>query len=272
MLKGNFPSTPGHSFQPPTTATKAEPRRAIVGPAVLVSIDVGICVPTSTLAAPPNSGVRCPRRNSAGGDAYQHAVSERSQAENLLGLIDAAQLKMSSDSRRPSQRPAASANRDENRICRLTGSQSFSIRTTSLTAGPITVKSSRSTAPTVAVQHFADVQSDINICKRQVCRFTFQVANFQVGRRLDSSIESLAANSLLVPFIERDRRQHRIADEFEHVTSARPQRRGQYLKSIVQHSDNRRAGRHVADPRKTAQVSVPKHRPKAVDRSTLDRA
>ena len=54
-----------------------------------------------------------------------------------------------SNSRRPSQRPAASANRDENRICRLSRSQSFSIRTTSLTAGPITVKSSRSAAPTL---------------------------------------------------------------------------------------------------------------------------
>jgi hypothetical protein len=40
------------------------------------------------------------------------------------------------------------------------------------------------------------------------CHFTFQVTNFQVGRRLDSSVESAAANSLLVPFIERDRRQH----------------------------------------------------------------
>ena len=53
----------------------------------------------------------------------------------------------------------------------------FSIRTTSL-AGPITVKS---------VQHCADMQRDINIGKWQVCRLTFQVTNFQVGRRLDSS-------------------------------------------------------------------------------------
>ena len=42
--------------------------------------------------------------------------------------------------------------------------------------------------------------------------------------------------------------------------------------SIVQHLNNCRSGRDVADPRKTAQIGVPKHRAKAVDRSTLDRA
>jgi hypothetical protein len=41
---------------------------------------------------------------------------------------------------------------------------------------------------------------------------------FQVGRRLNSSIESAAAGCLFVQLIERDRRQHRIADKFEHVT------------------------------------------------------
>ena len=123
----------------------------------------------------------------------------------------------------------------------------------------------------IAVQHFADVQSDINISKGRV-PFAFQVPNFQVGRRLNRGLESAAASSLLVPLVERDRRQHRIADKFEHVTSARPQRRGQCLKSIVEHLNNCRSGRHVADPRKTAQIGVPKHRAKAVDRSTLDRA
>jgi hypothetical protein len=39
----------------------------------------------------------------------------------------------------------------------------------------------------VAVQHFADVQSDTNIGKRQVCRFTFQVANIQVGEHASSA-------------------------------------------------------------------------------------
>ena len=66
----------------------------------------------------------------------------------------------------------------------------------------------------IAVQHFADVHSDIDIGKRQVGRFTFQVTNFQVGRRVNSSIEGAAANGLLIPLIERDRRQHRIADKF----------------------------------------------------------
>jgi hypothetical protein len=33
----------------------------------------------------------------------------------------------------------------------------------------------------VAVQHFADVQSDINIGNRQACRFTFQVTNFKLA-------------------------------------------------------------------------------------------
>jgi len=70
-----------------------------------------------------------------------------SQLKNLLGLIEAAQLKMSERLQESVTPPAASANRDENKICCLRGSQSFSIRTTSLTAGPITVKSSRSTAP-----------------------------------------------------------------------------------------------------------------------------
>jgi hypothetical protein len=46
----------------------------------------------------------------------------------------------------------------------------------------------------VTVQNFADVQSNINVGKRKICRFTFQVANFQVGQRLNSSIEGAAAN------------------------------------------------------------------------------
>jgi hypothetical protein len=74
---------------------------------------------------------------------------------------------------------------------------------------------------------------------------------FQVGRRLNRSIESAAAGCLFVQLIERDRRQHRIADKFEHVTPARPQRGGQCLESIVQHLNNCRSRRHIADPQST---------------------
>ena len=124
----------------------------------------------------------------------------------------------------------------------------------------------------VAVQHLADVQRDINIGKGQACSVTLQVARLQVGRRLNSCVESAAASSLLVGLIERYRRQHRVADEFEHMTSTRPQRGCQNLKNIVQHMNDFRSRRHVADPRETAQISVPKHRVKAVDRSALDGA
>ena len=74
----------------------------------------------------------------------------------------------------------------------------------------------------VAVQHLADVQSDINIGKRQACRFTSQIASLQVGRRLNGGVEGAAASSLLIRLIERYRRQHRIADKFEDMASARP--------------------------------------------------
>jgi hypothetical protein len=112
----------------------------------------------------------------------------------------------------------------------------------------------------VAVQHFANVQSDINVGKRQACRFTFQIASLQVGRRLNGGVEGAAASNLLIRLIERYRRQHRIADKFEDMASARPQRGRQSLKDIVQHMNNFRSGRHVADPREAAQISVPKHR------------
>ena len=86
---------------------------------------------------------------SSGLPELQSGSLREPQPKDLLGLIDAAQLKLAEQPRRPSHRPAASANLEENRICRLSGSQSFSIRTTSLTAGPITVKSRRSAAPTL---------------------------------------------------------------------------------------------------------------------------
>ena len=54
----------------------------------------------------------------------------------------------------------------------------------------------------VAVQHLADVQSDINIGKRQACRFTLQIASLQVGRRLNGGVEGAAASNLLIWLIE----------------------------------------------------------------------
>jgi hypothetical protein len=86
-------------------------------------------------------------RYQAGTDRGRDARNR--QPEDLLGFADDPNLNCPRDSRRPSRRPSASANREEKRRWRSSISQSFSIRTTSLTAGPVTVKSSRSAAPTL---------------------------------------------------------------------------------------------------------------------------
>ena len=119
--------------------TAREPRQELDSRVEVLSADT-VAVATASLRSDRNFVrlIRVAKRRSEGA-AAQKSLCVRQRRAIQIGRA----------TRGVPQRPAASANRDENRICRLSRSQSFSIRTTSLTAGPITVKSSRSAAPTL---------------------------------------------------------------------------------------------------------------------------
>ena len=112
------------------------------GDEMALDVESVVCPRIPSLSRPRVSGRTV---ISSGWFELQSGGRREPQPKNLFEFANGRAVQIGrATSRRPSQRPAASANRDENRICRLSRSQSFSIRTTSLTAGPITVKSSRS--------------------------------------------------------------------------------------------------------------------------------
>src|SRR5271155_2431899 len=185
-----------------------------------------------------------------------------------LGSPTPRSLNCPRDARRPSQRPAASANREEKRRWRSSLSQSFSIRTTSLTAGPMTVKSSRSAAPTLPYSTSptwsamsTSVKGSPSAWRRRFRDSTFSKLSTAASRpRLQATLSSTSSNDIVAS----------IASPMNLRTW--PPRGRQHLKGLVQHLDDLRARGHVADPREASQIRVPQHRVETVDSSALDRA
>ena len=189
-----------------------------------------------------------------------------------LGSSTPRSLNCPRDSRHPSQRPAASANREEKRRWRPSISHSFSIRTTSLTAGPMTVKSSRSAAPTLPYSTSPTWSAMSTRAKGSPSARRCRFRELDLFQALHRGLEAAIAGDPLLGLLERYGGQHRVADEFKDMAATGPQRGRQHLEDLVQHLDDLRARGHVADPREASQIRVPQHRVEAADSSALDRA
>ena len=124
----------------------------------------------------------------------------------------------------------------------------------------------------IAVQHFTDVECDVDLGEGQPFRLAPQVPRLDLFQALHRGLEAAIAGDPLLDLLERYCGQHRVADEFEDMAATGPQRGRQRLKGLVQHLDDLRARGHVADPREASQIRVPQHRVETVDSSALDRA
>ena len=109
---------------------------------------------TEDLAGAITSGPRATANSPCHGQYRVGAVSPSGrsaqiQRENFLRIPDAAQSMAAERLERPPPSEAAATNSAEARTMRPSGSHKASMRATSLIAGPMTVKSSRSVAPTL---------------------------------------------------------------------------------------------------------------------------
>ena len=122
----------------------------------------------------------------------------------------------------------------------------------------------------IAIEHLPDMQRQIDADGRQPRRRALRIARLQGLHRLDRRVERAVAGFRLIGLLERERREHRVADEFQDLAAARPQRRGQCLEHVIEHFDDGGTGRCVADRGEAADIGVPEHGVQAVRGAALD--
>ena len=154
---------------------------------------------------------------------------------------------------------------------RPSGSHNTSIRATSLTAGPITVKSRRSTAPTLPYSTSPTCSAKSTEAVGLPASRRIAAEPVEPGHRLDGGVERPAAGRAALGFLEREAGEHAVAEEFEHLAAACAQRRDQGLEYLVEHFDQDQARHRVGDRGKAADIGVAQHGADALDRTALDR-
>ena len=121
------------------------------------------------------------------------------------------------------------------------------MRATSLIAGPITVKSSRSIAPTLPYSAFAKMEREIDRGEGRACGRARRIERIDVAHRLDRGVERAAASLRPIRLFEREDGEHAVADELEHLAAARAERGGQDLEHVIEQFDDDGTRRRVAD-------------------------
>src|SRR6516165_5604409 len=89
--------------------------------------------------------------------------------------------------------------------------------------------------------------------------------------RFGRCVERLAADLFPGSVVEREDRQHAIAEKLQYLTTARAQRSGQCLEDLVEQFDDYWSRGSVSGRCEATHVGVPQHSAYALDRTALDR-
>src|SRR5271166_5337214 len=117
----------------------------------------------------------------------------------------------------------------------------------------------------VAVKHLPDVEREVDGRDRDAGRRAARVQRIERLHRLDCSIERAPAGFRTARVFEGKDGQHPVADEFEHLAAARPERSRETLEDVVEQINDDGAGRGIADRGEAPDIGVPEHGLKIVD-------
>ena len=116
------------------------------------------------------------------------------------------------------------------------------------------------------------MQSQIDNGGRLAALATCRVQPVDGAHRLGRRVEGLAGNPFPGYVVEREDRQHAVAEKLQYLPAARAYRRGQRLEDLVEQFDNHWSRGDVSCRREATHVGIPQHSPYALDRAALDRA